>query len=31
VLAFVLLILVYVRHKDNIVRLMHGEEKSIIN
>ena len=30
VLAFVLLVLVYVRHKDNIVRLIRGEEKTII-
>lgn len=31
VLAFVLLVLVYVRHKENIVRLIHGEEKQILN
>ena len=30
-LALVLLVLVYVRHKDNIVRLIRGEEKTIVN
>ena len=30
-LAFVLTVLVYLRHLDNIRRLLHGEEKQIVN
>ena len=31
ILTGLMLVIVYVRHKDNIRRLLHGEEKQIIN